>query len=89
MGARLRQRQAHEPAAVLGHEVDRVGRRHLRGDDEIALVLALLGVDEHDHAPVAHVLEDLGDRRQAAAAFREGKCAGILRHGRNSRSRAT
>ncbi len=59
------------------------------GDDEIALVLALLGVDEHDHAPVAHVLEDLGNGGQAAAALREGDGAGIVRHGRNSRSRAT
>ena len=87
--ALLRERQADEAAAVPRHEVDRVGRRHLRGNDEIALVLALLRVDEHDHAPVAHVLEDLGDGGQAAAALRDGDRAGVVRHGRNSKSRAT
>ena len=76
--SRLRERQTYEPAAVLGHEVDGVRRRHLRGDDEIALVLALLRVDEHDHAPVAHVLEDLGDGGQAAAALRDGDCADFM-----------
>ena len=35
VGAFLGQRQADETAAVAGHEVDRVGRRHLRRDDEV------------------------------------------------------
>ena len=55
---------------MLGHEVDGVGRRHLRGDDEVALVLAVLGVDQDDHAPVAQILDDLVDRRKEALAFR-------------------
>ena len=67
VGARLRQRQADEAAAMLGHEVDGVGRRHLRRNDEVALVLAILGVDEHDHAAVAHLFDDLLDRRETAS----------------------
>ena len=72
VGALARQRQADQAAAVLGHEVDGVGRRHLRGNDEVALVLAVLGVDQDDHAAVAQVLDDLVDRRQEALAFRVG-----------------
>ena len=70
VGALLGERQADQAAAVLGHEVDGVGRRHLRGDDEVALVLAVLGVDQDDHAAVAQVLDDLVDRRQEALALR-------------------
>jgi hypothetical protein len=42
---------------VRGHEVDRFGRRFLRGHDEIALVLAIgiVGYDHHSSArDVAH-----------------------------------
>ena len=55
----LGQRQADQAAAVLGHEVDRVGRRHLRGDDEVALILAVLVVDQDEHAAVARLVDDL------------------------------
>ena len=89
MRALLGKGQTDEAAAEPRHEVDRVGRRHLRGDDEIALVLALLRVDEHDHTAVAHILEDLGDGGQAAAALRHCDRTGFMRHGRNSKSRAT
>ena len=65
-----RQREADQSAAVLGHEVDGVGRRHLRRDDEIAFVFAILGIDENDHAAVLHLLDDLFDRRERAAAMR-------------------
>ena len=72
VGALARQRQADQAAAVLGHEVDGIGRRHLRGDDEVALVLAVLGIDQDDHAAVAQILEDLVDGREEALAFRVG-----------------
>ena len=58
------QRQADQAAAVARHEVDRLRRRHLRRDDQVALVLAILVVDQDDHAAVADVLDDLLDRRQ-------------------------
>ena len=62
LGALRRQREADQAAAVLGHEVDRVGRRHLRRDDEVAFVLALLGIDQDEHAAVARILDHLLDR---------------------------
>jgi hypothetical protein len=44
-----RHRQADQPAAVTRHEVDRL-RRDLRGGHrQVALVLAILVVDDHDH----------------------------------------
>ena len=41
-----------------------VGRRHLRGDDQIALILAVLIVDEDEHPPVLRLIDDLLGRRQ-------------------------
>ena len=64
LGAVGVERQADKPAAMLGHEIDGVRRCHLRGDDEVALVLALLCIDEDEHAPVAGVFDDLLDGGQ-------------------------
>ena len=63
MGAGLRHRQADEATAMLGHEVDGIGRRHLRRNDEVALVFAIFRVDENDHAAILHLFDDLLDRR--------------------------
>ncbi len=63
---------------MLGHEIDGIGRRHLSGDDEIALVLAVLGIDDDDHAAIAHVLNDLSRRGQESRAFFIGNCAKAL-----------
>src|SRR5205823_1797298 len=60
-------RQAHDAAAVADHEVDRLGRGPLRGEHEVALVLAVGVVDEDHHPPGAEVLEDLGNRRERHA----------------------
>ena len=38
-----------EPAPLLGHEVDGLGRRELRGHRQVALVLAVLVVADDDH----------------------------------------
>ena len=96
MGALLGHREADEPAAMLGHEVDLVGRRHLRRDDEVALVLAVLGIDENDHAAVAQVIEDVRNGRDEALPLGIGDArkvgevvVGAVRHRRISRSRAT
>src|SRR5690606_21905128 len=58
--------EADQAARVAGHEVDLVRRRELGGDDDIALVLAVLGVDEDVGPPVAGVLEDILDRADRA-----------------------
>ena len=59
----VRQRQI-EPARVGRHEVDRLGRRELRGDHQVALVLAVRVVDDDDHAALADLLDRLFDRRE-------------------------
>ncbi len=87
--ALARQRQADQAAAVLGHEVDGVGGGHLRRDHEIAFVLAVLGVDQDDHAPVAQVLDDLVDRREEALAFCVCGRLQAVHHLRNSMARTT
>ena len=46
---------------MLGHEVDRIRRRHLGGNDEIALILAVLVVDEDEHPPIARLVDQLLD----------------------------
>ena len=61
-----RQRQADQPAAVARHEVDRRRRRHLRGHDEVALVLAVLVVDQDEHPAVLRLVDDLLDRSHDA-----------------------
>ena len=50
--------QAHEAAAVMGHEVDGFGGRKLGGHGEVALVLPVLVVDQDDHLAFL----DFGDR---------------------------
>ena len=62
---RLRQRQAHEPAAFAHHEVHVFGPHLLGGHDQIAFVLAILVVDDDDHAPGADFFEDFRNRRKA------------------------
>ena len=59
-------RQADQAAGVLGHEVDLVGRGELGRDDDVALVLAVLGVDQDVGAALARVLDDVLDRRRSA-----------------------
>jgi hypothetical protein len=46
------------------HEVDCIRRRHLRRDDEIALVFAVLVIHQNEHAAVARVVDDFFDRRE-------------------------
>src|SRR3546814_18229808 len=68
LGAALAgERQAHQPACMGDHEVD-VGRLdQLGGHDQVALVLAVLVVDDHDHTPGAQFFEQFGDRGEAHA----------------------
>ena len=65
LATRARQREANQPAAVLRHEVDVFGA-HLRGrHDEIAFVLALLVVENHDHLARANRRDDVVGRVQS------------------------
>ncbi len=56
-----------EPAAVRGHEVDGLGRDLLGGDRQIALVLAILVVDDDDHLPGADRVDRVLDGRERRA----------------------
>ena len=58
--ALLGEREADEAARVRGHEVDRLGRDEVGGQHEVALVLAVLLVHQHDHAAVAELVDDFG-----------------------------
>ena len=61
VAALARQRQADQATSEGGHEVDRVRRRELGRQRQVALVLAILGVADHDHLAVAIVLEGVLD----------------------------
>ena len=52
-------RQADQAAGEAGHEVDRIGRRELGGDDEVALVLPVLVIDQDEHAAAPRLLDQL------------------------------
>jgi hypothetical protein len=70
-GLLLGDAEAHEPAAVARHEVDRLGGDELRGEGQVPLVLAVLVVDEDDHLPGLEILDSLFDpgKRHPFLAF--------------------
>src|ERR1700761_9026652 len=51
------ERQADQTPPFLGHEVDRLGRDELSGHRQIALVLAVLVVTDHDHLALTDLLD--------------------------------
>ena len=56
---------ADQAAAVAGHEVDGVGVDELGGQRQVALVLAVLVVDDDDEAPAPVLFDCLFDSGQA------------------------
>src|SRR3989338_2563282 len=52
------QRQADQPTAMPGHEVDHFRRNKFGGKYQVALVLAVFLVHQHDHAPGAYLRDD-------------------------------
>ncbi|MNI71200.1 hypothetical protein D3C73_1270610 [compost metagenome] len=51
---------------MLDHEIDLIRRRELGRNDDVALVLPVLGVDQDVGPPVAGVLDDVLDRADGA-----------------------
>jgi len=49
------QRQADQAAREAGHEVNNLGRCLFGGAHKIALILAILVVNDDDHVPVAYL----------------------------------
>ena len=62
LAALARQRQADQAAGVARHEVDRLGRDVVGGEDQVAFVLAVLLVDQDDHAAGGELGDDFLDR---------------------------
>ena len=59
LAALLGQGQADQAAAVLGHEVDVFRRYRLGGHDDVALVLAIFVIHQHDHLAGPDVVDDI------------------------------
>jgi hypothetical protein len=74
---RLVEGEADEAAPVLRHEVDGVGRDLLRGDAEVALVLAVLVVDEDDHAALLQVADGVLDALHGVVGVVHGDHAAL------------
>ena len=70
VAALLGEREADQPAPVRRHEVDGLGGGELRRHHQVALVLAVLGVEDHHHAPGADLLDRVGDGGEAGGAAR-------------------
>ena len=68
----LGDRHADQAAAVLGEEIDLLGGDELGGEDEVALVLAVLVVDEDDGLAGADRGDDLGDRADGSGFSAHG-----------------
>ena len=64
-----RERQADQPAAVRGHEVDRVGADVLRRHAQVALVLTVGRIDDHHHATGPDLLDRLLDAAEGRRLF--------------------
>ena len=60
--------EADEAAAEAGHEVDGFGGAELGGDGEVAFVLAVLVVDDDDHATGFKLVEGFGDVDESSGA---------------------
>src|SRR5438128_1406470 len=61
---------AHEAAPVHDHEVDGLGGDPVGGHEEVALVLAILVVHDHDDLPRANVLYRGLDTRELSSGLR-------------------
>ncbi len=62
LAAVLRHGEADQPARMLGHEVDRIRGCELRRDHEVALVLAVLVIDQDEDPPCPRFLDNFGGR---------------------------
>src|SRR6266536_1984506 len=67
VAALLGEGQADQAAAVLGHEVDGVGRDFFGGHCEVALVFAVLVVNQYDHAALANLFDGFFDGGESGA----------------------
>ena len=72
----FRHGHADDAAGVADHERHALRRGVLGRHDEVALVLAVLVVHDHDHAPGTQLGDDLRDRTELGSRPRSGALAG-------------
>ena len=77
-----REGKAHEPAPLLHHEVDGLGRHLLGGHDEIALVLPVFIVHQDDDPALPDILDGVFDGRKRGFRFRSAVEGMNVRHSR-------
>jgi hypothetical protein len=58
----FRESQADQSASVTRHEIDCLRRDEFGCDEQVALVFAILLVDQHHHAPGAEIRHEIGNR---------------------------
>ena len=76
-------RKADQSATVLRHEVNRIRRRHLPGDNQIALVFAVFIVDHDNHFAIPDIFDDIRNRRQKfCEVFLGGSCNSLFANDR-------
>ena len=74
--ARTRHGKADQPARITRHEIDRIRRRELRGDHQIALILAVFIIHQDEHAPAARFFQQfLGGRDEVSEGCTDGGIA--------------
>ena len=73
LGALGRQGQADQAPRIADHEVDLVRRGELGRNDDVALVLAVLGIHQDVGAAVAGVLDNVLDRADRAVGVVDGQ----------------
>ena len=71
------QAEADQAARFFRHEVDRLGGRELRGDRQVAFVLAVLRVHDDDEAALADVFDRVLDRCKRRTRL-DGRHAGSV-----------
>ncbi len=81
-------RQADQPAAARGHEVDRFRSDPLGGDRQVPLVLALLVVDDDHEAAGLEGADRLLDRGEGRGVGHRGRVVALLAAGKAGRPRS-
>ncbi|MNR15881.1 hypothetical protein D3C85_1324400 [compost metagenome] len=65
--------QADQAARIADHEVDLIRRGELGRNDDVALVLAILGIHQDVGAAIAGVLENVLDRADRTVGIMDGQ----------------
>ena len=82
--------KADQATRIACHEIDCIRRRELRGDHQIALILAVFVIHQDEHAPTAGFFQQFpGWRDEVGEGSTDGVFRGLGSHALNSIMRAT